>query len=154
MKNNMLNNLYNKYEHAVKFILVGSLNTFVDLGFFFIFANILKIEAVVASILSTAIAMCLSFFLNHGFVFQSSTRKRDTVIQFVAITAFNVWLVQSIVIALSLYILKHIALFNNHKWTLNIAAKLCGVSVSFILNFIMYRYIFHKNQARKWLHDK
>ncbi len=147
--NNFIKELYGKYESLAKFVLVGSLNTLVDLGFFFVFANLLKIEAVLASILSTGIAMCLSFFLNHGFVFNSNSRKRDTIVQFVAITAFNVWLIQSIVIALSLYIIKHMALFNDHKWTLNITAKLCGVAVSFVLNYIMYKYIFHKKPGKE-----
>lgn len=135
-----------RHKHLIKFLMIGCLNTTMDLGLFFIFSNILSIQPVVASILSTGITMCFSFYFNHTFVFESNKNKKDTVLQFVIATAFNVWVIQSLVIAFVIHLLKNNSHFINHTWTLNITAKLCGIAVSFVLNFIMYRSIFHRRR--------
>lgn len=130
-----------------RFFVVGSFNTLLDFLLFFVFANLLHITPVAASLLSTSLTMCVSFYLNHHFVFQSGKKKRQTALQFFTVTAFNVWLVQSGVIALVIRLFSNVAVFHTHTWTLNMFAKLCGVTVSFILNFLMYRYIFHSNHT-------
>ena len=130
-----------------RFLLVGSLNTILDLILYFIFANLLSLYPVFASILSTGLTMCVSFFLNHHFVFRSNKKKSQTAVQFVSVTLFNVWVIQSAVIYLALHMFRNMDFFVHHHWTLNLFAKLCGVGVSFILNFLMYRYIFHNQPA-------
>jgi putative flippase GtrA len=126
----------------VKFLLVGSLNTIIDISLYFLFSSLLHINPIIANILSTGITLCFSFFMNHKFVFKSQRKKRSTAIQFVAVTLFNAWVVQSAVIAGVLYTLGNTPFFLSHIWTLNLLAKLCSVGVSFILNFLGYRYIF------------
>lgn len=133
-----------KRKGFIKFLGVGSVNTVVDLILFFILANLFSIYAPVASIISTGLTLILSFYLNHKFVFQSQKKKRATAIYFVLITLFNVWVVQSSIIWVIVHGLENTEYFNSHLWTLNLLAKIAGVSVSFILNFIGYRYIFTK----------
>ena len=128
-----------------KFLGVGSINTAVDFVLFFIFANLLSIFAPLASVLSTGITLVLSFFLNHHFVFRSQKKRRSTAVQFILITLFNVWLIQSAIIWGVVHSIGNLAYFESHEWTLNLLAKLCGVSVSFVLNFLGYRYIFRLN---------
>lgn len=132
------------HAHFSKFLLVGCLNTLIDFILFFIFANLVGLHAVQASIISTGITMCVSFYLNHRFVFRSAKKKRHTAIQFLSVTIFNVWVVQSSVIYVVVHALQNNSFFMSHLWTLNLTAKLFGVGVSFILNFIMYRYIFRQ----------
>jgi len=136
---------YLKHDQFLRFFMIGSLNTALDLVLFFIFANLFAIYAVYASLISTSLVMILSFFLNNTFVFRSSKKKRETVVQFMAITLFNVWIIQSIIIAL---VIKYLSIdfLLNHRWFLNIIAKLLAVSLSFILNFVEYRYIFHQKK--------
>ncbi len=132
-------------DYLRRFLIIGLLNTALDFLLFFIFADLLSIYPVISSIFSTGIVMCLSFYLNHNFVFKSKKNKKNTFIQFFIVSIFNVWIVQSVIIYLSLQIFKNFIFFLDHSWTLNMFSKLCGISFSFVLNFLMYRYIFHKN---------
>ena len=140
-------NLLEHHAYFVRFLFVGSINTLLDFFLYFIFANLLSLYPVIASILSTGLTMCVSFYLNHHFVFRSSKKKRHTVARFVGITLFNVWVVQSVVIFFALNAFRNMGFLSQHHWTLNLSAKLCGVAVSFMLNFLMYRYIFHEKQS-------
>ncbi len=126
----------------VKFMFVGGINTVVDFILYSFFANILAIYPPLASIISTGLTLILSFYLNHTFVFRSQKKKRLVATQFVLITLFNVWVIQSTVIAILIHVLSPVDFFSSHQWTLNTVAKIGGVCVSFILNFIGYRYIF------------
>ncbi len=128
--------------NLLRFLIVGSFNTAVDLLLFFLVADVLGINVLAANIISTGITMLISFGLNHSFVFKSIKKRRETALQFFLATIFNIWLIQTLVIALILVAINHIAFFVTHKWTMNIFAKLGGIAVSFILNFLMYRYIF------------
>ncbi|MCY1365930.1 GtrA-like protein [compost metagenome] len=138
-----------RHKGVVKFLFVGSLNTIVDLILFFIFANIFNIYAPVASIISTGLTLIMSFFLNHHFVFRSNKRRRTVAVQFVIITLVNVWLVQSSIIGFVVHSYEHTVMFADHIWTLNLVAKLCGVSVSLVLNFLGYKYIFKDSNDSK-----
>ncbi|HMH70437.1 MAG TPA: GtrA family protein [Candidatus Saccharimonadales bacterium] len=131
----------------VKFLLVGSTNTLIDLTLYFFFSNIIGLNPIIANVLSTGITLCISFFLNHKFVFRSEKKKRSTAIQFVAVTLFNAWIVQSLIIAGVVHSLGNTPFFLSHIWTLNLLAKLCSVGVSFILNFLGYRYIFKMKES-------
>jgi putative flippase GtrA len=136
-------NLAKRNDALAKFLVVGSFNTVLDLAIFFVLANLIYMNPVPANILSTGFTMCVSFFLNHRYVFRSRKKKRHTALQFVAVTLFNVWLVQSLIIYLVVRLTEGTHLFSGHAWTLNLFAKLSGVCVSFILNFVLYKYIFH-----------
>ena len=144
--NETVMNFFVKNKHLTKFAIVGGANTGLDFFLYFIAANAIGIHPVPASIISTGITMCFSFYLNHRFVFRSSKKKRHTLLQFIAITLFNVWLIQSLIIAAVINIFGDYTYFIAHVWTLNLFAKLAGVSVSMVLNFLMYRYVFYQTQ--------
>lgn len=130
----------------VKFLLVGSFNTILDISLYFFFSSILSVHPVLANILSTGITLCFSFFLNHRFVFRSARKKRTTAIQFVCITLFNGWVIQSLIIGSIVHTLGTTYFFMSHVWTLNLLAKICSVGVAFMLNFLGYRYIFKQRE--------
>src|ERR1700690_2085390 len=96
-----LTNSLKRHTHFARFFLVGSFNTLLDFALYFIFSNLISLYPVLASILSTGLTMCVSFFLNHHFVFRSNKSKRQTVTRFVSATLFNVWVIQSAVIFLA-----------------------------------------------------
>jgi len=131
-----------RHESIVRFLFIGSINTLIDLSLYAIFANLLGIKPVIASIMSTGITLCFSFFMNHYFVFRSQKKKRHTALLFVSVTLFNVWIVQSLVITAVLHSFDSVAFFKDHLWTFNMFAKVCGVCVSLVLNYIGYRTIF------------
>jgi putative flippase GtrA len=131
-----------KHLHFVKFLFIGSINTALDFLLFFLFANILGLYPVLASILSTGLTLIFSFFMNHHFVFNSEHKWRQTLVKFVGITLLNVWLIQSAIIFIVLHSLRSHDYFLEHLWTLNLFSKLCGVSVSMVLNYLGYKSIF------------
>lgn len=130
--------------HFHRFLLVGSFNTLLDLALFFLLANLLDVHPVISSFFSTSITMLISFQLNHSFVFNSQKSRMSTIGQFLITTAFNVWLIQSLVISIVISLLHNFPLFYGHEWSINLSAKLLGVTASFILNFLVYRTIFHE----------
>ncbi len=139
--------IYRQHAGFVKFLAVGSFNTVLDISLYFFFSSIWGLNLILANVLSTGITLCFSFFLNHRFVFRSDRRKRTIAVQFVLITLFNAWVVQSIIITGVVYALGNTAFFLAHIWTLNLLAKICSVSVSFMLNFLGYRFIFKTKGA-------
>ena len=143
----MIKQIINKNPYFSRFLVVGSVNTLIDITFFFIFANLLRINPIISNLFSTSISMCISFYLNHYLVFKSNKKKKQTVLKFIVITVFNVWVVQSVVIYIMISTMKHISFLNpNHRWTINILAKISGICVSFLLNFFMYKHIFHDSK--------
>lgn len=137
-----------KHESVVRFLFVGTINTAIDLVLFTILANFVGITPVVASLVSTGITLCFSFFMNYYFVFRSTKGKRHSILGFLAVTLFNVWVIQSLVIALALHFFNDINYFDNHQWTMNILAKICGISVSMVCNYLGYRFVFHDNPSK------
>lgn len=125
-----------------RFIFTGVVNTGIDLVLYGIFANLLSIHPILSSILSTGITLCFSYFMNHYFVFRSDKQKRQTAMLFIFVTLTNVWLIQSGIIWVVLHTLASVPFFSNHLWTFNMFAKLCGVSISTVLNYLGYRKIF------------
>ena len=135
-------------SHFSRFLIVGCLNTGLDFVLFFLFANVFRITPVVSSLFSSGVTMIVSFYLNHRYVFQSDKSARQTVVQFVGTTVTTVGGVQSVIIYAVTHM--HVHFFAEHLWIRNLAAKLCGVAVSFILNFIAYRYIFHNEKLEEF----
>lgn len=141
-----------KRRGFIKFLGVGGLNTIVDFLLYSLIANLFLVYPPFASIISTGLTLILSFFLNHHFVFRSSKRRRTVAVQFILITLFNVWFIQTAVITFLVHNLDTLPYFVDHQWTLNSVAKIGGICVSFILNFLGYRYIFNdrkKNDSKE-----
>jgi len=67
-------------KQAVRFGVVGALNTLVDYSLFYIFISTLHLHKSAAQVLSTAAAMCSSFFLNRRWTFEKGGRGSTTEI--------------------------------------------------------------------------
>lgn len=61
-------------KQAVRFGVVGALNTLIDYGFFYLFISTLHLHKSIAQVFSTATAMCCSFFLNRRWTFEKGGR--------------------------------------------------------------------------------
>ncbi len=131
-----------RHKTFFRFLLTGGINTIVDILLFFVFANLLYINPIAASILSTGLTLILSYLLNRYFVFRSSKSHKSTVPLFIVVTLVNVWLFQSLVMAIALTAFDGNPYFDSRIWTLNLLAKLCGVTVSTILNYLSYKLLF------------
>lgn len=137
-----------KRKGAMKFLVVGSVNTGVDFVLFFIFANLLYLYPPAANLLSTGLTLILSFFLNYHFVFQSQKNKWSVAVKFVLITLFNVWIIQTGIIYLLTHSFTDSQFYADHVWTSNLLIKIAAVCVSLVLNFIGYKTIFTGENTR------
>ena len=133
-----------RHASLMRFIFTGGLNTLIDVTLFALFANGMGLHPVVASICSTGLTLIFSYFMNHYFVFRSQRKQRQTAVQFLAVTLFNVWVIQSTIIFIVLHSFGFIQFFQEHQWTFNMVAKLCGVAVSMVFNYIGYKMIFNE----------
>ena len=61
-------------KQAMRFGVVGALNTLVDYGLFYIFISMINLHKSAAQVLATAAAMCCSFFLNRRWTFEKGGR--------------------------------------------------------------------------------
>lgn len=138
---NLTKKLKNSHQ-VVRYGAVGVLNTAIDFGLLFILKSIgLPVE--LANICSTGIAFSLSFVLNKKFTFKATdTNVVREMVLFTLVTLFGLWVLQTIVINLTLPMFT--TLFADQNIAL-LAAKLLATVVSLIWNYLFYsRLVFKK----------
>ena len=85
-----------------RFGLVGIINTALDIGILFVLKS-LGVPVSYANVVSTSVAFCFSFFANKLYTFNG--REGNVVRQmtlFIVVTLFGLWVLQTIVIQLTL----------------------------------------------------
>lgn len=134
-----------RHSTKVRFILVGLLNTAVDFGIFTVLIVMAGLSAVAASVVSTSVAMVLSYIFNRSFVFkQKRPPHGKEALQFFAVTLVGLWIVQSVVIAQVAGFL-HGVLFAVPLWEADDLAKVLAIGASTIWNYLWYsRLVFVK----------
>ncbi|MFZ1360589.1 MAG: GtrA family protein [Candidatus Saccharimonadales bacterium] len=123
-----------------RFGVVGIINTAVDFIVLNILVSFFGVSIVPANIISTTSAMLTSFGLNRKVVFRASegSAVRQLALFFV-VSLTSIWLVQSTVMLGAFHILQSVTPWH-HAVLLNIA-KLCGISVGFVWNYLGYNYL-------------
>ena len=123
---------------------MGAINTALDIGILFVLKS-LGVPVGYANIVSTSIAFCFSFFANKRYTFNG--REGNVVRQmtlFIVVTLFGLWVLQTIVIQLTLPLWG--TLFSNGQLAL-LAAKLAATVVSLSWNYILYeKLVFAKKE--------
>jgi len=104
-------------NNVAKFGLVGILNTFVDFLIFNVLTNKrIGWKKIPANLVSTTIAMIVSFSLNRGFVFNATGGNIYVQsLEFFLVTAFGLYVLQNIVIHF---------LLNIWQWPVDLAWKI------------------------------
>lgn len=148
----MLNNL-------AKFGLVGILNTAVDFIIFNILTNKkVGLKKIPANLISTTVAMLISFTLNRGFVFKAEAGNiYIQSAEFFAVTAFGLYVLQNLVIWFLLDVWEwpvHLAWkivqlikldkFMGEEFVRKNAAKAAATLVSLTWNYLMFSFIVFK----------
>lgn len=122
----------------LRFILVGLLNTAIDFGIFNILLLVFTVQPVAASIVSTTVAMIVSFLLNRSFVFKRGGKfDGREALQFFAVTIVGLWVVQSLVISQVSGFL-HAMLFTSQVWASDDMAKVVAIGASTVWNYLWY----------------
>ncbi len=134
----------------VRFIGAGIVNTLVDFSVF----NILVffgLDIVLATIISTSVAMAGSFLLNKRGVFRNADPAPKQVVLFLLVTLSGQWIVQTIVMVQVLHFLQGEFAAQNHPlfvWILQNVAKAAGIVISAAWNYIGYsRLVFKGKKA-------
>jgi len=127
---------------VLRYGLVGTFNSLLDLGLFSLFSVGLHITVVLANVMSTSIVLCVSYVLNRLFVFRSNRPVRSTVVHFVTITLFTGLVVQSAVIWAVVHLGTLLLPSLSHA-ILAPFAKLCAMGTAMVCNYLGYRWIFH-----------
>ena len=130
----------NKAQIA-RFGIVGAANTALDFGLLFIL-RALGLPVEFANIASTTIAFLFSFFANKKYTFKTSgTNVVREMILFVVVTLTGLWVLQTLVIMLTLPWLTAIT---NQTDIALLISKLIATVVSMTWNYLLYTYIVFK----------
>jgi putative flippase GtrA len=118
-----------------RFGLVGIINTAIDFGVLFIL-KFLGLPVGLANIISTSTAFSFSFFANRRYTFKpTGTNIMREMLLFFIVTLFGLWVLQTLVIQLSLPAFS--ALTGQTDMGL-LLAKLLATCVSLVWNYILY----------------
>jgi putative flippase GtrA len=132
-------------HEKIRFALVGGLNTAVDFVILFSLVNLFAVPSLVANIISTSVALAVSYTLNKKAVFgNTDTHNLRQVILFVTVTLSGLWILQGAVIVIvtsSLVALGGVSL---------LAAKAIATLFSLTWNYLWYsQVVFKKNNNTK-----
>ncbi|MGB4768391.1 MAG: GtrA family protein [Candidatus Saccharimonas sp.] len=124
-----------------RFVAVGGASTAIDFVILFVLQH-LGLPIIAANIISTSVAFCFSFYANKRFTFKTSgTNVKREMLLFVIVTLTGMWVLQNIVIALSMPLFLK---FATHEAAL-LFAKLFATMFSMVWNYVLYRNIVFKH---------
>lgn len=120
-------------RRPLRFLLVGVLNTLIDIALFLLLTA-LGMAVVPANMISTGVALAFSFLVNRAYTFRSDGRIVGQAVRFLVVTLIGLWVLQPVVIWLSLLWLE--------TWLPTAAAllvaKLAATVVSLTWNYLLY----------------
>jgi putative flippase GtrA len=135
-------------SQLTRFGSIGVLVTLVDFGLFALLANYLDVHYIIANILSTGTALCLSFVLNSRLTFQSKLSGKTAVL-FVTITLLGLWVLQPIVITIFEPLIAPLVASTAINGIALIGAKLIATAFSLTWNYTMYNYVVFPEKNRE-----
>ncbi|WP_026425270.1 GtrA family protein [Actinokineospora inagensis] len=127
----------------IRFGLVGIANTLIDLVGYTLL-TLAGLPLLVANTLSTSAGMVCSFTLNRSFTFRATAgNTRTQAILFFLVTAFGLWVVQPVVIALVSG-----AFDGANHIVATVGPKLVAVAFGLAWNYVLYsRVVFRAKEA-------
>lgn len=136
-------------SEKVRFVLVGGVNTITDFTILFMLVKVFGVVVFAANIVSTSVAIAVSYLLNKNAVFGASGQtSRRQVVLFVAITLVGLWGIQTIVIAVVSVLLHSLFALDSHDVVVLFVAKVLATVITLVWNYVWYsRVVFKKEQA-------
>ena len=129
-------------KQFMRFVGVGLANTVNDYLIFNILFHFTG-KQLASNMVSTTVALTVSFFLNSKLVFtgHNSTNKKRTMALFFACSLFSIWVIQNIALSIFYKLLLHTSLKTLSNILLVNIAKTLGVGFSLVTNYLSYHYI-------------
>lgn len=124
----------------LRYLITGGSISVIDFSGFLLFTQVLGLNEIVANVLSTAIAMSVSFAINSTFVFRSTKRTTMTFLLFVSFTAFTGLVLQSAVIFVIVGAAHGIAGPGQTDMIVP-ASKVVAMAIGAVANFVGYRFL-------------
>lgn len=136
-----------KHE-KIRFGLVGVINTAVDFGILAMLAVLTSAPVLLANVISTSCALMVSYVLNKKAVFgdQSSDNTRQ-VLQFLVITLSGLWLVQTAVISLVMWIISTLS-SSFDPVTALLIGKIFATGASLVWNYLWYSKVVFTKESK------
>jgi putative flippase GtrA len=133
-------------NEKIRFVLVGVVNTVTDFSILFILASVFGVATIIANVISTSIALSVSYLLNKKTVFKNSdTHNYRQAILFVVVTLSGLWIIQGIIIWVTIGIFSSLHL---HDKEALFGAKLVATVFSLIWNYLWYsRVVFRQEKT-------
>ena len=131
-----LKQFFSRHAEKIRFVLVGGTNTVIDFVILFVLFNAIGLDKLVSNIISTSIAMVLSYFMNQRFTFKTEKQTPKQFIYFIVITLIGLWGIQSLIISTLSQYLEQI--IGNENMRL-LVGKVIATSASMLWNFVLYK---------------
>ncbi len=136
-------------SEKVRFGLVGGVNTATDFGILFILVKALGVPVFAANIVSTSVAIGVSYLLNKKAVFGSNDQaNKRQITLFIIVTLTGLWIIQTIIIALVSQLF-YVSLHTDaHNIFVLFVSKVLATAATLVWNYIWYsRVVFKKEQS-------
>ncbi len=123
-------------SQKLRFGAVGIINTLLDFAILFAL-KFAGVPIVLANIISTGTAFSFSFLANKNYTFKAKGKEnlRREIILFIAVTLFGLWVIQTIVIQVSLWLTQSIEIDPYLKL---LGVKLIATAFSLVWNYVLY----------------
>ena len=137
-------------QRLIRFISIGLINTAVDVTIFLALRE-LRVPIFFANVISTSIALGLSYILNSRFTFQSTAQTKRSLPLFLLVTLAGLWLLQPAVIKIALVTLHTgtfdsllVAVAGQPSSLYELLAKLAATPATLIWNYVLYKNVVFK----------
>lgn len=137
---------------ALKFLLVGVINTLVGTGVMFVFYNVCGFGYWFSSASNYVVGSIVSYLLNKYFTFQSKTNSLKSIIKFVVNISVCYFVAYGAAKPLVYWVCdvfrENVRFFSflNDKWCDNLA-MLAGMGIFVVLNYIGQRFFVFKEEG-------
>lgn len=137
----------------VRFVAAGVANTLVDVAIFNFMIVVFSLAAVPASIVSTTVAMGVSYLLNKKAVFRDGVpHSFKQITLFLVVTLTGIWVIQSLIMVGTLNIMEN--MFHPEEqsfqmWFLQNVAKGFGIVAGAVWSYLGYSRIVFPNKSEK-----
>ncbi len=144
-------------QKLVRFFVAGCFNTLFDITLLLVFYKVIGLPELVANTMSISMAITVSYFLNHRIVFRyQKNYSFKNYLKFFAITGFSTIVIQDAVIYVSVHKLwvvgkgttRLIGLEVSLKTLELLGAKIVGVLIGMVWNFLLYKYLVFRHTKK------
>ncbi len=124
-----------------RYLGAGVFTSLLDFLLFTFFVAVVRLDYLIANVISTCVTLCVSYLINRRLVFRSEQRSVWGFIAFLSVTLFNGLVVQAVVIWSASQAMTALLPWLSDAAAKS-AAKIVAMGVGAGANYLSYRWIF------------